>query len=327
MREIAEYAVLSARMEEELSCFLRTRALDFEANADRYVTIRCDDELIAMGARQGRVLKDIAVSAEHEGEGLSALVVGELVKDAAREGISRLFLFTKPKNKAQFTQLGFYEVAHTDSVLMLENRRDGIGQYVASLPHWDGGGPVGALVMHCNPMTVGHLKLIEQAAAECAFSYVFVLSEETGLFPAEQRLQWVQHATAHLKNVHVAGTSDYLISHATFPDYFFPEKTAGRKANCILDLTIFSQRFAKPLGITRRYVGMEPFSQITEEYNEQMLSFLPEQGVEVRILPRFNVDNRPVSATQVRRLLKEGRLDEIARLVPKNVLEGLQAYV
>lgn len=327
MREITQYTSLSARAEEEFSAFLRTRALDFTAGAEAYLAVHEEGELIAVGIRHGNILKDIAVHPRHEGEGLSALVVSELVKDAVSHGIAHLFLFTKPKNERQFAGLGFYEVARTEDVLMLENRRGGVERYVNSLPRWEGEGTIGALVMHCNPMTLGHLHLIEQAARECAFAYLFILSEETGTFSAAQRKQWVEEATAHLPNLHVAGTADYLISHATFPDYFFPDKAEGRRANCLLDLTVFLERFAKPLGITRRYVGEEPFSPVTADYNEQMLSFLPQNGVEVRVLPRYAVNGSAVSATEVRRLLASGDLDAIAPLVPKNVLEGLKNHV
>lgn len=327
MREIAQYNSLTSRVEEELFGFLRSRALDFDRDADFFVVVREEGKLIATGLRHGNLLKDIAVSPAHEGEGLSALVVSELVNEAMRSGIPRLFLFTKPQNGRQFMQLGFYEVARTADVLMLENLRNGIERYVSALPKWENGGTIGALVMHCNPMTRGHLHLIEQATKECAFVYLFILSEETGDFPAAARKRWVEEATSHLENIHVAGTADYLISHATFPDYFFPDKAAGRRANCLLDLTIFLERFAKPLGITRRYVGEEPFSPITADYNAQMLSFLPKNGVEVRVLPRFSVNGKAVSATEVRRLVKEGDLSAIGSLVPGNVLEGLKNYV
>jgi [citrate (pro-3S)-lyase] ligase len=47
--------------------------------------------------------------------------------------------------------------------------------------------------------------------------------------------------------------------------------------------------------------------------------------VEVREIPRFEMAGRPVSASRVRELIREGRLAEAAALVPKTTAKWLKS--
>ena len=141
-------------------------------------------------------------------------------------------------------------------------------------------------------------------------------SEDRGHFPAKDRLALVQTGTAHLKNVTVVETGPYLISAATFPTYFLPNRDQAGAAQCQLDLEIFAGILAPALGITRRYVGTEPFSALTEDYNRNLAQQLPAHGIDLVQVPRMEQDGCAVSASRVRKLLKEGKLAEIRDLVP-----------
>ena len=82
-----------------------------------------------------------------------------------------------------------------------------------------------------------------------------------------------------------------------------------------LDLEIFT-RIAGALGITCRAVGEEPLSLVTGIYNRIMQEELPKNGVSVDIIPRFEIDGKPVSASDVRSALKKGDMQKLAALVP-----------
>lgn len=92
------------------------------------------------------------------------------------------------------------------------------------------------------PSPGGHRHLVEYAAARCPHLYVFVLSEETGDFPAADRLELVRRGTADLPNVDVVPGGDYIISRATFPAYFL--QGDPEQARCDLELTLFGKRIA-----------------------------------------------------------------------------------
>lgn len=121
---------------------------------------------------------------------------------------------------------------------------------------------------------------------------------------------------AHLPNVAVAGTGDYLISQATFPDYFLKDVRRSGEVWTGLDIAVFC-RLARQLGITRRFVGSEPFCPVTSAYNRAMAAALPAQGIELVELPRLARDGTPISATAVRKLLCAGRWQELRGLVPE----------
>jgi [citrate (pro-3S)-lyase] ligase len=187
--------------------------------------------------------------------------------------------------------------------------------------------------MNCNPFTKGHQYLIENAAGQCAWLHVFVVSENKSAFPADLRYRLVREGTARIKNVLVHPTGPYLISSATFPDYFFKEALYGspgaapsspQNINTLLDLVIFAECFAKPLGISRRFVGAEPFDPVTAEYNRQMKDALPRFGIEVIELDRLEEKGEAISASRVRGLLKEGKLGDLRALVPETTYDHLE---
>ena len=238
------------------------------------------------------------------------------MQEAFAKGFGHLFLYTKPRNRFLLQGLFFYPVAQTKDVLLMEDRKDGLKQYVAALPRDPEAKIVGAAVMNCDPFTNGHRYLIETAAKDCDRLYVFVLSEDRGHFPAADRLALVKAGTADLPNVTVVETGPYLISAATFPTYFLPNRDQGGSAQCQLDVEIFARQIAPALGITRRYVGSEPFSALTDEYNRTLEASLPACGVELIQISRVEREGAAVSASRVRRLLAEDRLEAVEPLVP-----------
>ncbi|MFR0733578.1 MAG: adenylyltransferase/cytidyltransferase family protein [Oscillospiraceae bacterium] len=77
--------------------------------------------------------------------------------------------------------------------------------------------------MNCAPFTLGHQYLVDQARQACDWLYVFVLSEDKGMFSPEDRLALVRQGCREFPNVSVHPTMGYLISNATFP-HLFPQR-------------------------------------------------------------------------------------------------------
>ena len=308
----------------ELEAFLKKMELDYDEGVEFSVTLWESDELIATGSLDGNVLKCIAVDPAHQGEGLTATVVSELRKEAFRRGKQHLLLFTKPKNRLMFEDLYFYPIAQTADMLLLESEKGGIANFVASLEKPPVHGTVGAVVMNCNPFTLGHRWLVEQAASACDWLHIFGLSADRSEFPAADRRMLVQQGTADLKNVTVHPTGDYLISAATFPSYFLKEKARADDIRCELDLEIFCKWFAPALGITKRFVGTEPLSAVTAAYNEAMKRYLPPRGIEVVELARKEAEGAPISASRVRALLAARDFEALKPLVPQSTLDYLK---
>lgn len=312
---------------QKLTEFLSEESLEYDEGIEFTVILRdSKGNIAATGSLEGNVLKCIAVSNSYQGEGLSAKIVTALTSQAINNGYSHLFIFTKVENTYIFNDLGFYLIASTNDVALMENRKNGISEFVNSLKSsvYDNiDDNVGAIVLNCNPFTKGHLYLIETAARECSLLHLFVVSEDRSIFPAEVRYSLVKNGVKHLHNVVVHPTSDYLISSATFPTYFIKDKYKAGNINCILDLTIFSEYFAKILIIKKRFVGSEPFDIVTASYNAQMKEFLGGRGIEVIEIPRYEEDSYPISASRVRKLMTEGNYEQIKNIVPSITYEYL----
>ena len=105
---------------------------------------------------------------------------------------------------------------------------------------------------------------------------------------------WCAGARMSLPNVDVVPGGDYIISRATFPAYFL--QGDPEQARCDLELTLFGKRIAPALGITRRFVGQEPYSPVTARYNRRMQALLPRWGISVTEIPRLE----GISASRVR---------------------------
>lgn len=299
---------------------LQSANLSPDGQLDSTVLVWDGECLIATGSRWGNILKCIAVDDNYRGQDLTATVITKLRQDAFEAGYSHLFLYTKPQNEFMFSSLLFYPIARTADVLLMENRQSGIKDFLASLPIADGK-TVGAAVMHCDPFTKGHRYLIETAAKECDRVYIFVLSEDRGHFPAKDRLELVKKGTADLPNVTVLPTGPYLISAATFPTYFLKEQNKAALVQCQLDIEIFTKYFAPKFGITQRYVGTEPLCPITSQYNAALAAALPKKGIQLRQIPRLELDGLPVSASAVRASLQDKA--KLEQLVPKTTLDYL----
>lgn len=315
---------LRGRKRQYWDALLQKTSLVPEELPEQTVLLWDGDELAATGSRQGNILKYLAVDPAHQGEGLLASLLTALRQEAFRQGHRHLFLYTKPENEQLFLPLMFYPVAATDKVLLMEDKADGVQSFLKELPAETCQGTVGAAVMNCDPFTLGHHYLVETAAKECDRLYIFVLSEDRGHFSAKDRLAMVKAGTADLPNVTVLPTGPYLISAATFPTYFLKDRDGAEQVQCLLDIAIFCKYFAPHFGITRRYVGTEPLSPMTDKYNTALKAHLPPQGIEVREIPRFEKSGTPVSASAVRAALAAGDWERLRHLVPETTYMHLR---
>lgn len=183
---------------------------------------------------------------------------------------------------------------------------------------------MGAIVMNCDPFTLGHRYLIEQALSSCECLIIFVVEEDKSYFPFNDRLHLVKKGVEDLPNVIVLPSGKFIISTLTFTEYFNKSELQNVSVDTSLDLTIFAKEIAPCLDITVRFVGEEPLDRVTAQYNETMHSILSQYGIEVKEIPRLNIDGKIVSASYVRELLQNREWDTIAKFVPQCTLEYLK---
>lgn len=321
------YAPAAGDFLAELRQFLQSLNLDYDQSISYTVLLRDDNgEIAATGSLDGRVIKCVGVRPALQGGPLAGEVLRALKAEAGRRGLSSLFLYTKPENQEAFEQLGFYPVEKTDKALLMEDRKDGVEQWLQTVPR-PAGGIAGAIVANCSPITNGHLYLIQKACLLCDHLYLFVLSEDQGEIPAADRLEMVRSATAGIPGVIVCPAGDYQISAATFPAYFLRDEADVERLGCELDLKLFACRIAAPLGISRRFVGQEPYSPLTERYNLYMKEILPQYGVSLVEFSRLRAGDKGfVNAGEVRRRWAAEDFESLGEMVPPTTLAYLKTH-
>ncbi|MBF0751914.1 MULTISPECIES: [citrate (pro-3S)-lyase] ligase [unclassified Pasteurella] len=288
-----------------------------------------DFNIIATGACFGNTLRCLAVAKNHQGEGLINQIITHLINIQIERGHSHLFLYTKCESAKFFHDLGFWEIVQIpEQIVFMENKRKGFENYVNQLksaveisPVFDNK-KISALVMNCNPFTLGHQYLVEKAATENDLVHLFMVSEDSSLFPYEVRKKLIQAGIAHLPNVILHDSCSYIISQATFPSYFQKNDDAVIKSNIEIDLQIFV-RIAQALGIQRRYMGNEPFSHVTNLYNQAMQQKLPEYGIKCVVVERKEKNGTAISASAVRQAIKDESWHQVKQLVPQTTFDFL----
>jgi [citrate (pro-3S)-lyase] ligase len=305
----------------EIKKFLSGYDLAFDADIDYCLVAMKGNQIIGTCSKSGKVIKCLAVSKAYRGEGLSADLVKMIIDRLFDEGHPHYFVFTQPEKTDLFENLNFKSIYAGEKVALLEGgitsikgQLDKLSSEIKTTPSLKRI----ALVMNCNPFTLGHLHLVEKAASTGKEVLLFVVEEDRSSFHFSDRMAMVREGTKHLGNVTVLPGSDYIISQATFPSYFIRKTDERTAAFMEMDAAIFSLYFSQWFDIGTRYVGEEPFCQVTRLYNAVLERVLSTYNITLVKIPRLVIGDDAVSASRVRRYLREGQSEAIKTLVPKS---------
>ncbi len=297
--------------------------------------------IIATGSCFMNTLRCLAVERSHRGEGLMNELLTHLLEYETELGRTEIFIYTKCDAAKFFADLGFYEILRVDGkVVFMENRVDGFDLYLKriksetekqfatlpialknnlGLPYFElfpEKKRISAIVMNANPFTNGHKYLVEEACASSDIVHLFVVSEDISFVPFKDRMKLIRENTKHLSNIIYHETGSFMISTATFPSYFLKDEKLIIESQAKLDARVFL-RIAETLGIGRRFVGTEPFSTVTAIYNQVLKQELADSPVELIELERMTYDSVAISASKVRKLICDDRIEEIKPLLPQ----------
>ena len=163
----------------KIKVFLERMGLDFSPDVELFVVAHVGDDIVACGGIAGRVLKNIAIDESVQGEGVALSLMSELLKVAYADGRDELFLFTKPMYEEVFESCGFKLIdGAANKVILMENRYniEAYKKRLHKLRH--SGEVVGSIVMNCNPFTLGHRYLVEQACERSDWVHLYVVKED-----------------------------------------------------------------------------------------------------------------------------------------------------
>lgn len=308
--------------------FLDSFQLTFTGNIDYTMGLYDNGELIGTGSLGGRVMRDIAIKLSYQGRGLTRRIIRNLQIESYRRGVTGNQIFTKPGKVEVFKHMGFKPVAVAPPYAgLLESGTNTLEEYLGRVARILGAGygkNRSAIVMNCNPFTLGHRALIEEASRNSDEVVIFAVQEDRSAVPFSDRISLMKQGVADLRNVQIVSGGDYIISNATFPTYFI-KGTDELAAQTRLDAMVFAQRIAPELNITARYVGEEPTDKTTLAYNEAMREMFPNYGIELYVIPRRTDGENIISASRVRRALVQGDWSTIEGMVPPSTLVYLKS--
>ena len=326
--EITEVNLNNKAEVAEVEDFLKSLNLRLDKDIDYTIVIKQNNEVKATCSTYKNILKCFGIAEELRGEGIAAKLVSTLINKQFEAGIYNSFIFTKPSNIEIFSSLNFKLLYEGKQAALMENGISDINSTLSNLIkkyEINVEVPKAALVMNCNPFTLGHRYLIEKAANENAEVLVFVVQEEKSLFPFVVRYELVKKGVEDLSNVKVIPAGQYIISQATFPDYFLRNESDRFQSYIEIDAGIFAKYFCSKLNIKTRYVGTEPYCQVTNQYNEALKVVLKKHGVQLIEVDRKENQEGAISASRVREAIKQGELDKLETLLPQVTIEFLKS--
>ena len=317
-----EYRQVMKFEKKNIEKFLKDFDINYEKDVDYTLAAFDGDKIVGTGSAAGRVLKCFAIDETYQGMGITNAIITRLFAYQYERGESHLFIFTKPKNIKIFSDFGFSLVEETEDVALLDNKIEELHKILKSM---EDDRESGAIVINANPMTKGHLYLIETARKMTDLLHIFMVEEDGSTFPYEFRYKIVAEEVSKLDNVILHRGNDYIISKNTFPTYFYKDEKTVLKAYSELDTKIFGNYFAKALNIKKRFVGTEYKDVVTKNYNDTMKKILPQYGVELVEIPRIKSGDQVISASRVRKLLKERNFEEAYKYLPDATIVALKS--
>ncbi len=317
--------IKQAFLEQEkrrIEVFLSSFDLSFGWEDDSFF-IEENDKIIASISIDHHIIKGLAIDEEYRGLNLAGELVTHAIQTLIANNIYSYHVFTKSVYIDIFQSMGFRLLANTSKVAFMEGGAKTIEQVIGDikkqvetyfsidLKKHD----IGCAVVNCNPMTLGHYQLIEKASKEHEYFIVFVVETDESVFTFKERFSLVYLALKEFSNIIVLPSTDYVVSKSTFPSYFLKTIDERETEHAKLDALIFLEYFIPLLNIRLRHVGGET-DLVMVKYNQILHETLQNR---LEAIERFDLDGVTISASLVRKLMKEKKYEEALSYVPKAI--------
>ena len=283
------------------------------------------NEIIGTVSVYKNIIKDIAVKKSHMSLGYFDTLISEVINYFYQNNIYHIMVYTKVKYSNHFKSAGFKEISKTDTSILLEFGTplidDVISKYKEAIERKFNiniyNEDIASIVVNANPITNGHMYLIEKAASAHKYVIVFVVEEDKSYLTFKERMSLVYLSCMHLPNVAIVPSTEYIVSSATFPGYFLKDESDKHREWAKIDSQIFRDYFMKKLNISKRYVGSETkgyMQMYNQTLSEVINNNLDNNELKLEIIERFE----GISASNVRNLIAEGNITEALKDIPNS---------
>ena len=206
---------------KSLKEFLNTQNLKLEKDLDYRMAFVKEDKIIGSGCFKKNILKCIALDDNYKGQGISNLILSDLINEEYRIGNSNIFVFTKPKNLKIFEKYGFYKITEAlGKIVFLENHNCGLENY---FENFFKGEEVllkykinNVIFLNSLEALISFKKEILKVKNECDCLHIFIFSKN---FLKEEDNKCFKE-----KNIFIHKDFNYLISYELFSKYFLNEE-------------------------------------------------------------------------------------------------------
>lgn len=324
------YPKLIEKDKNDVNALLDQEGIRFEENVQKTFGKYQDDKLIATASIYKNIIKCVAIDPSYKGGALFNEMMTALINEINQNSYDSAFVYTKPIYETSFVAIGFNVIERVDNELIfMQKARYGFGSYLAKLEQTKVDGDViGAIVLNANPFTLGHQYLVDYGAKHSTYLHIFIVSEDESYFSTTNRYNMVKLGVKDYDNVIIHPTDSYLVSSATFPSYFIDEEKSITKIHASLDARIFKYHIGKALGINKRFVGTEPIDESTRIYNETMREIFENEPNKLDLveITRKESSGEVISASRVRALIEDGKIEQIKNLVPQSTYEYIKNH-
>ena len=209
---------------KSLKIFLNIQGLKLEADLDYRMAFINEDKIIGSGCFKKNILKCIALDDNYKGQGISNLILSDLINEQYRIGNNNIFTFTKPKNLKIFEKYGFYKVIEVlNKVVFLENHENGLESYfkvfhAKKLPIYKevlNKKRNYSMFLISLKSLVDLKKQILDIKDKCDYLHIFIFSRD--FLKEENNISFED------KGIFIHKEFDYLISYELFSKYFLDE--------------------------------------------------------------------------------------------------------
>ena len=301
--------------------FLNSMDLFWDEDIVDTYYIEINNEVIATGSRSDKVIKCLAVKKEWQSHKLISLIIDVITESFFKEGIYHYFVVTRRKNEEIFKSLGFKEIIKNDLIIFMEKGISSINLKLTALKE----GlerelkidldklNIGAIILNANPVTNGHLKLIEYASKYHDLLLLFLVEEEKSWLTYIERTSLLFISTQHLGNIKILPSTEYLVSSATFPNYFLKDNVSRYEYMEMVDPLIFKKYFMPIFNIKKRYIGTE-IKPYMVSYNNALVKALDGK---IEVIKRYEDNGVIISSSHVRELIYSDGVDAVLKYIPK----------
>ena len=154
------------------------------------------NELLGTASLSGHVIHNIAVNPVYQKQGLTTALLSAIMSYGTSKHIFYFQLFTKPQNISLFCNAGFRLVEEASPYVALlefgQQTPESWCRRIIRENNLSSTDSYAAIVMNCNPYTLGHKYLIEQAAAIEQNVLIFVVEENRSMLPFADRYRLMQ---------------------------------------------------------------------------------------------------------------------------------------